>query len=432
MTPINDLNFDNEIQSLINKELLRQRESLDLIASENFVSINVLRATGSCLTNKYSEGYPFKRYYGGNKYIDQIETLAINRAKELFGAEHANVQPHSGSQANMAVYFTLLKPGDKVLAMSLNQGGHLTHGSSVNFSGNLYNFVSYGVSSETQFIDMDEVQRIALKENPKLIICGATAYSREINFKRFREIADSVGAYLMADISHIVGLIAAKKHMSPFPYCDVVTSTTHKTLRGPRGAIILSKYDLPLYRVNNPTTKKTLSKAIDSAVFPGMQGGPLDHVIAAKAIALKEAMQPAYVEYIDQVLRNSRALVLGLIDNGFNIVSGGTDNHLILVDLTNKGVSGKLAEIALDKAGITCNKNTIPFDPRSPFDPSGIRLGTAALTTRGFKEIDMFEVASLISKAIDGMNNEYVLRDVKNKVINLTNKYPLYADFNLV
>lgn len=431
MSYFDSLKQDSEVYDIVKKELDRQRNSLELIASENFVSPNVLKAVGTWLTNKYSEGYPGKRYYGGNEHIDEIENLAINRAKKLFGAEHANVQPHSGSSANMAAYFAMLNPGDKVMAMSLDQGGHLTHGSKVNFSGQLYNFVPYGVSKDTHLIDMDQVQKIALLENPKLIVCGYTAYSRDIDFAAFKEIADSVGAYLMADISHFAGIVAAKKHMSPFPYCDVVTSTTHKTLRGPRSAMILSKYDVDLFHKNNSNSTKTFSKAIDSSIFPGMQGGPLDHVIAGKAVAFKEASSPLFVSYIDQVIKNSKELALGLIDHGFNLVSGGTDNHLILVDLTNKKITGKQAEIALDKAGITCNKNTVPFDKRSPFDPSGIRLGTAALTTRGFLEEDMLEVASLISKVIKNSSNDFVLRDVKKKVIDLSSKYPLYNEVTL-
>jgi len=427
-------NADPEVAEAVKLELKRQRESVELIASENFVSVPVLQAMGTWLTNKYSEGYPHKRYYGGNEFVDITEDLAIERAKKLFDAEHANVQPHAGSQANMEVYFALLNLKDKILGMSLDHGGHLTHGSKVNFSGKFYNFLSYGVEKETGMLNMDEVRKIALKEKPKLILAGYSAYSRNLNFKEFREIADEIDAYLMADVAHFAGIIAARKHQMPFPHCDVVTTTTHKTLRGPRGAMILSqkkdrfheKYH-PNQKLKNGTPKR-LSRLIDSAVFPGMQGGPLDHVIAAKAVAFGEALKPEFAAYIDQVLKNAKALAQGLMDHGFNIISNGTDNHLMLVDLTNKNVSGKQAETALDKAGITCNKNMVPFDQRSPFDPSGIRLGTPALTTRGFKESDMKEVAVAINKVITNINSEEIIKKTKEEIKELCSRHPLYPE----
>ena len=363
MTQINHVQKqDPEVASAIIGELKRQRESVELIASENFVSPAVMQAQGTWLTNKYSEGYPNKRYYGGNEEIDKTEILAIERAKKLFGAEHANVQPHSGSQANAEAYFAILELKDKILGMNLAHGGHLTHGNPVNFSGKFYNFSAYGVEKETGLINMDEVRKAALAVNPKLILAGFSAYPRSLDFKEFREIADEVGAYLMADIAHIAGIVAAKKHMMPFPHCDIVTTTTHKTLRGPRGALILSKIDDRLKDKYHPDSKKNLAQAIDSAVFPGMQGGPLDHVIAAKAVAFGEALQPDFEKYIEQVLKNAKAMASRLMDHGFKLISDGTDNHLMLVDLTNKNVSGKIAEHALDMAGITCNKNMIPYE----------------------------------------------------------------------
>ncbi|MFH1770156.1 MAG: serine hydroxymethyltransferase [archaeon] len=417
---------DSLIADAVKKELKRQRETVELIASENFVSIPVMQAMGSWLTNKYSEGYPHRRYYGGNEFIDVSEDLAIERAKKLFGAEHANVQPHSGSQANMEAFFALLELKDKVLGMGLDQGGHLTHGSPVNFSGKFYRFSHYTVDKKTNLLDMDQVRKVALKNKPKMILAGYSAYPRNIDFKAFREIADEVDAYLLADVAHFAGMIAARKHMMPFPHCDVVTSTTHKTLRGPRGAIILSKEDDRLKKLYHPDSKKNLAKMIDSAVFPGMQGGPLEHVIAAKAVAFGEALKPEFKTYIGQVLKNAKALAEGLMDNGFNLITGGTDNHLILVDLTNKNITGKDAETALDNAGITCNKNMIPFDIRSPFNPSGIRLGTPALTTRGFKENDMKEIANMINKVISHINDTSVLVSVKKDVKELCTKHPLY------
>ena len=432
MINLNELEkSDHLIAETIKLELKRQRNSVELIASENFVSVPVLEAMGTWLTNKYSEGYPHKRYYGGNKFIDISEDLAIERAKLLFDAEHANVQPHAGSQANMEVYFALLNLKDKILGMDLSHGGHLTHGSPVNFSGKFYNFVSYGISRETERIDMDEVRKIALKEKPKMILAGYSAYPRNLDFKEFREIADEVGAYLMADVAHFAGIIAARKHMMPFPHCDVVTTTTHKTLRGPRGAIILSMNEDRLKQKYHPDSKKNLAKMIDSAVFPGMQGGPLDHVIAAKAVAFGEALKPEFKTYIEQVLKNAKALANGLMDNSFKLISNGTDNHLMLIDLTNKNVTGKQAETALDEAGITCNKNMIPFDTRSPFDPSGIRIGTPAITTRGFKEDDMKIIADSMNKVIENINNKEVTERIKQDILELCKKYPLYPEIEL-
>jgi len=427
MINLNELEkSDPRIAEAVKKELKRQRESVELIASENFVSIPVLEAMGTWLTNKYSEGYPHKRYYGGNQFIDMSEDLAIERAKLLFDAEHANVQPHAGSQANMEVYFALLNLKDKILGMKLDHGGHLTHGSPVNFSGKFYNFTSYGISKETERLDMDEVRKIALKEKPKMILAGYSAYPRNLDFREFREIADEVNAYLMADVAHFAGIIAARKHMMPFPYCDVVTTTTHKTLRGPRGAIILSMNEDRLKQKYHPDSKKNLAKMIDSAVFPGMQGGPLDHMIAAKAVAFGEALKPEFRDYIEQVLKNAKALANRLMDNGFKLISDGTDNHLMLIDLTNKGVAGKQAETALDEAGITCNKNMVPFDTRSPFDPSGIRIGTPAITTRGFKEDDMKVIADLMNKVIENINKKNVRENVRQDILELCEKYPLY------
>ena len=432
MINLNELEkSDHLIAEAVKKELKRQRESVELIASENFVSIPVLEAMGTWLTNKYSEGYPHKRYYGGNKFIDMSEDLAIERAKLLFDAEHANVQPHAGSQANMEVYFALLNLKDKILGMGLSHGGHLTHGSPVNFSGKFYNFVSYGISRETERIDMDDVRKIALKEKPKMILAGYSAYPRNLDFKEFREIADEVGAYLMADVAHFAGIIAARKHMMPFPYCDVVTTTTHKTLRGPRGAIILSMNEDRLKQKYHPDSKKNLAKMIDSAVFPGMQGGPLDHMIAAKAVAFGEALKPEFKDYIEKVLKNAKALANGLMDNGFKLISNGTDNHLMLIDLTNKNVTGKQAETALDEAGITCNKNMVPFDTRNPFDPSGIRIGTPAITTRGFKEDDMKIIADSMNKIIENINNKEVTERIKQDILELCKKYPLYPEIEL-
>ncbi|MDD6770962.1 serine hydroxymethyltransferase [Inconstantimicrobium porci] len=401
---------DKEIADLIDEEKKRQQNGIELIASENFTSEAVMEAMGSYLTNKYAEGYPGKRYYGGCYVVDKVEKLAIERAKKLFGAEHANVQPHSGAQANMSVYFAVLQPGDTVMGMNLSHGGHLTHGAPVNFSGKTYNFVSYGVNHETETIDYDEVRKTALEVKPKLIVAGASAYSRIIDFKRFREIADEVGAYLMVDMAHIAGLVAAGLHPSPVPYCDFVTTTTHKTLRGPRGGMILCK--------------EKYAKAIDKAVFPGIQGGPLEHVIAGKAVCLKEALDSDFKVYINQVVKNAAALADALKSYGFKLVSGGTDNHLILVDLNNKNITGKEAESLLDSVGITVNKNTVPNETRSPFVTSGVRIGTPAVTTRGFKEDDMKEIASIINDTIEHRNED--LSAVKERVKVLCRNHPLY------
>ena len=403
---------DKDIYNLIEKELKRQQDGIELIASENIVSEAVMEAMGSYLTNKYAEGYPGKRYYGGCHVVDEIEQIAIDRAKELFGAEYANVQPHSGSQANMAVYFSVLEPGDTVLGMDLSHGGHLTHGSPVNFSGRLFNFVSYGVDKETEMIDYENVRKIALENKPKLIVAGASAYSRIIDFAKLREIADEVGALLMVDMAHIAGLVAAGVHPSPVPYCDFVTSTTHKTLRGPRGGLILCK--------------EKYGKLIDKNIFPGMQGGPLMHVIAAKAVCFKEALDPSFKEYGAQVVKNCKRLAEELIKRDFKIVSGGTDNHVFLVDLHNKEVTGKETENLLDRVGITLNKNTVPNETRSPFVTSGVRIGTAAVTTRGFKEEDMVVIAEIIDEAIKNRENEEALEGLKKKVKALCDKYPLY------
>lgn len=408
---VNLKNEDKEICELMEKELKRQREGIELIASENFASEAVMEAMGSHLTNKYAEGYPSKRYYGGCEIVDEVEEIARNRAKDLFGAEHVNVQPHSGSQANMAVYFTILEPGDTVLGMDLSHGGHLTHGSPVNFSGKLFNFVSYGVDSETETINYENVRELALKHKPKLIVAGASAYSRIIDFEKFKEICDEVGAYFMVDMAHIAGLVAAGEHPSPVPYADFVTSTTHKTLRGPRGGLILCK--------------EKYAKALDKNIFPGMQGGPLMHIIAAKAVCFKEALEPAFKTYMKNVVLNCKVLGDELVKYGFKLVSNGTDNHLILVDLTNKDITGKEAENLLDSIGITVNKNTVPNEKRSPFVTSGIRIGTAAVTTRGFDVDAMKEIASIINDAIENRNSNLELLSERVKL--LCAKYPLYS-----
>jgi len=403
---------DPEIFDIIKREEARQKEGIELIASENYVSRAVLEAMGSVLTNKYSEGYPGKRYYGGNEIIDQAENLAIERAKELFGAEHVNVQPLSGSPANLAVYMALLDPGDKVLGFSLDQGGHLSHGHPLNFSGKLYSIIPYFVKKETEIIDMDEVEEIAMREHPKMILAGFSAYSRSFDWKRFREIADKTGAFLFADIAHIAGLIAGKQLENPVPLCDVVSTTTHKTLRGPRGAMIMCK--------------EKFAAAIDKSVFPGVQGGPHEHIIAAKAIAYGEAMKPEFQEYSKQVIVNARALADALQKKGYRIISGGTDNHLMLVDVFgSKGITGKEAEKALERVGISINKNMIPFDPRKPMDPSGVRLGTPALTTRGCKERDMQTVADLFDEALANRVDEARLVKVKEKVKEFSLKFPV-------
>jgi len=394
--------IDPEIFEAIKNEENRQKYTIELIASENFVSPEVLEAQGSVLTNKYAEGYPGKKYYGGCKYIDVIENLAIERAKKIFKAEHANVQPHSGSQANMAVYFSVLEVGDTILAMNLSHGGHLTHGSPVNFSGRFFNIIPYGVEEDTGRIDYNNLRELAVKNKPKLIIAGASAYPREIDFSAFKSIADEVGAYLMADIAHIAGLIIAGLHQSAVPYCHFVTTTTHKTLRGPRGGLILCQEEY--------------GRAIDKTIFPGIQGGPLMHVIAAKAVCFKQAMTPEFINYQKQIVINAKALANRLMELGYYLVSGGTDNHLMLVDLRNKGITGKQAEKALEEAGITVNKNTIPFDPQKPMVTSGIRIGTPAVTTRGMKEEDMEVIAEMINRVLNDTENQKIKDEVKKEV----------------
>ena len=406
---------DPEIQKAIDQELSRQREKLEMIASENIVSTAVMQAQGSVLTNKYAEGYPGKRYYGGCEYVDVVEQLAIDRAKNLFGAEYANVQPHSGAQANTAVYFALLQPGDTILGMNLTDGGHLTHGSPVNISGKYFKIIPYGVDKETERIDYDELERLAKEHQPKLIVGGASAYSRVIDFERMAQIAKSVGAYLMIDMAHIAGLVAAGLHPSPVPYADVVTTTTHKTLRGPRGGLILCR-------------DAEFGKQFNKAIFPGIQGGPLMHVIAAKAVAFKEALSDEFKVYQQQVLDNAKALADELVKKGFRIVSGGTDNHLMLVDLRSKNITGKEAQFLLDEIGITANRNTIPFEPLSPFVTSGIRLGTPALTTRGLKEEDIREVADIIADVIENREDSAVIETTKAKVQAICKKFPLYEE----
>ena len=404
---------DPKVQEMIELELGRQRNKLEMIASENFVSQAVMEAQGSVLTNKYAEGYPYKRYYGGCEYVDMVEELAIERAKQLFGAEHVNVQPHSGSQANFGVYFALLEPGDTIMGMNLSHGGHLTHGSPVNVSGKYFNIIPYGVDAETGRIDYDEMRKIAQEHKPKMIIGGGSAYSRQIDFKTMADIAHEVGAIFMVDMAHFAGLVAAGLHPNPVEYADIVTTTTHKTLRGPRGGMIMCKEEY--------------AKAIDKSIFPGIQGGPLMHVIAAKAVALGEALQPEFKEYAKQVIVNAQTLAETLQQEGFTIVSGGTDTHVLLVDLRTVGLTGKVAEHVLDEVGITCNKNTIPFDPESPFVTSGIRLGTPALTTRGLHAEDMKEIASIISLVLKQPEDAAVLAEAKQRVAALCEKYPMYA-----
>ncbi len=405
--------FDPEIFQIITQETERQEYNLEFIASENFVSEAVLEAQGSVLTNKYAEGYPRKRYYGGCEFVDLAEQLAIDRAKEIFGAEHANVQPHSGSQANMAVYMAVCQPGDTVLGMNLAHGGHLTHGSPVNFSGKLYNIIPYGLDAETGTIDYDEVESLAKQHQPKLIVVGASAYPREIDFVAFRRIADAVGAVVMVDMAHIAGLVAAGVHSNPVPYAEFVTTTTHKTLRGPRGGMILCTEEW--------------AKKLNSNIFPGIQGGPLMHAIAAKAVAFKEVLQPEFRVYAEQVVKNAQALAGGLVDKGYKLVSGGTDNHLMLVDFTGTEITGKVAERALEDAGITVNKNAVPFDTRSPFVTSGIRIGTPATTTRGLKEAEMLQVAEWIDRALQNIENEAELSRIRAEVKSLCLRFPLYA-----
>ena len=404
---------DPKVQEMIELELGRQRNKLEMIASENFVSQAVMEAQGSVLTNKYAEGYPHKRYYGGCEYVDMVEELAIERAKQLFGAEHVNVQPHSGSQANFGVYFALLEPGDTIMGMNLSHGGHLTHGSPVNVSGKYFNIIPYGVDAETGRIDYEEMRKIAQEHKPKMIIGGGSAYSRQIDFKTMADIAHEVGAIFMVDMAHFAGLVAAGLHPNPVEYADIVTTTTHKTLRGPRGGMIMCKEEY--------------AKAIDKSIFPGIQGGPLMHVIAAKAGAFGEALQPEFKEYAKQIIVNAQTLADALQEEGFTIVSGGTDTHVLLVDLRTVGLTGKVAEHVLDEVGITCNKNTIPFDPESPFVTSGIRLGTPALTTRGLHAEDMKEIASIISLVLKQPEDTAVLAEAKQRVATLCEKYPMYA-----
>ncbi|WP_042463569.1 serine hydroxymethyltransferase [Neobacillus dielmonensis] len=406
---------DEQVFQAIQKELGRQRAKIELIASENFVSEAVMEAQGSVLTNKYAEGYPGRRYYGGCEYVDVVEDLARDRAKQIFGAEHVNVQPHSGAQANMAVYFTILEQGDTVLGMNLSHGGHLTHGSPVNFSGVQYNFVEYGVDKETHRIDYEDVRAKALEHKPKLIVAGASAYPREIDFAKFREIADEVGAYLMVDMAHIAGLVAAGLHQSPVPYADFVTTTTHKTLRGPRGGMILCKEEF--------------AKKLDKSIFPGIQGGPLMHVIAAKAVAFGEALTDEFKDYAGKIIANAKRLAESLQKEGIQLVSGGTDNHLLLIDLQSLGLTGKVAEKVLDDIGITVNKNTIPYDPQSPFITSGIRIGTAAVTTRGFGLEEMDEIASIISFTLKNHEDETALDQARARVDALTGKFKLYPEY---
>lgn len=418
---------DTAISSLISKERIRQTEGAELIASENYASENVMEAQGSILTNKYAEGLPRRRYYGGCEFVDEIEQLAIDRVCELFGAVWANVQPHSGASANAAVMLACLSPGDKILGFDLSHGGHLTHGSPVNFSGKLYNPVFYGVEEETGRVDMDKVEEVAKRENPKMIICGASAYARDWDYPRFREIADSVGAILLADVSHPAGLIAAKLLTDPMPYCHVVTTTTHKTLRGPRGGVIMmgQDYPNPWGRKNPKGIVRPMSAILDSGVFPGMQGGPLEHVIAAKAVAFGEALTPEFRVYCTQVMKNAQAMASAFVARGYNLISGGTDNHLMLIDLRNKNITGKAAEIALGKADITVNKNMVPFDTRSPFVTSGMRVGTPAVTTRGLVESDMEDLVAWMDEAIRNCEDDSVLEKIGQEVKAKMSTYPL-------
>jgi glycine hydroxymethyltransferase len=405
---------DREIYDIICGETKRQAFGLELIASENFVSEAVMEAMGSVMTNKYSEGYPGKRYYGGCEFMDKAENLARDRAKALFGCEHVNVQPHSGSQANMAVYFSVLKPGDTIMGLNLSHGGHLTHGHPINFSGKFFHVVPYGVSQKTEVIDYEELRQLAHEVKPKMIVAGASAYPRELDFKKFREAADEVGAYLMVDIAHIAGLIVAGLHQSPIPYADFVTTTTHKTLRGPRGGMIMCR--------------EKYAKDLDREVMPGIQGGPLMHVIAAKAVAFKEALEPSFKEYQVQIVKNAKALAGEMMKLGYHVVSGGTDTHLMLISLVEKNLTGKKVEEELEKAGITVNKNTIPFDPQKPFITSGIRMGTPALTTRGMKEAEMKKIAGLIDQVISNLNDKKVYARVREEVLSLCQSFPLYQE----
>ena len=426
-----NLKNDPEIFDVLLNEVKRQQDKLELIASENFVSPAVLEAAGSVLTNKYAEGYPGKRYYGGCEYVDMAENLARERLKKLYGAEYVNVQPHSGSQANMAVFMTLLKPGDKFMGLSLAHGGHLTHGSPVNFSGQLYQAISYTLNKETRLLDYDLIADMAKKEKPKLIVTGASAYSRDWDYKKFREIADSIGAFLVCDMAHPSGLIAKGLLQNPLPYCDVVTSTTHKTLRGPRGGIILMGKDKEnTFGIRTPKGDrlKLMSELLDSMVMPGIQGGPLMHIIMAKAVAFGEALEDSFKLYAQQVISNANTLSTKLMEFGFDVISGGTDNHLMLIDLTNKNITGKQAEISLELAGMTVNKNMVPFDQRSPFVTSGIRVGTPALTSRGMKEKEMIRIAEFINEAVNKYSDENTLKEIKNSIKDFAAKFPLYSE----
>ncbi len=435
MPLMNDLKKnDPSVAKVIENEKKRTQQGVELIPSENFVSKAVLQAMATVLNNKYAEGYPKKRYYGGNKFIDAVEELAIERAKKLFGAEHVNVQPYSGSPANQAVYLALLNIGDKFMGLDLSCGGHLTHGSHVNFSGKLYNCIPYFVDKKTNLLDIDAIRKQAIKEKPKMIISSLTAYPRKLPFREFQDICEEIDAYHLADIAHIAGLIVGKVHKSPFPFTDVVTTTTHKTLRGPRGAIIMCKKEDRLHNKYHKNSKKNLAQLIDSAVFPGLQGGPHEHIIAAKAVAFKEAMQPDFKKYAKQIVKNAKVLAEELMSLGIKLVTDGTDNHLMLIDLTKKNLTGKGKEIqnALEEAGIYTNKNTIPFDPSTPFNPSGIRLGTPAVTTRGFKESEMKEIAKGIAKVIDNYQNKKILRKVKKDILELCKKFPLYSNLDIL
>ena len=424
---------DSVVFNLIEKELNRQQTGIELIASENFASPQVMEATGSCLTNKYAEGYPGKRYYGGCEFVDQVEQLAISRLCQLFGAEFANVQPHSGAQANAAVFLAVLQPGDRILGFDLSHGGHLSHGSPVNYSGKVYEPHFYGVEKDTGIIDMDKVEAKALEIQPRLIICGASAYSRDWDYQRFRAIADKVGALLLADIAHPAGLIAAGLLNSPMEHCHIVTSTTHKTLRGPRGGIIMMGHDFdnPWGRATKKGSPIKMSSVLNSGVFPGMQGGPLEHVIAAKAVAFGEALQPSFKAYAQQVVKNAQAMAAAFVEKGYQLISGGTDNHLMLIDLRSKDVTGKVAEKALEKADITVNKNMVPFDTQTPFVTSGIRVGSAAITTRGLKEGDCRQVVNWIDAVISSPDNEKLIADTRNQVNEFMESFPLYEEINM-
>ena len=425
---------DPKVADAINREIKRQEEGIELIPSENYTSRAVLQAVGSVFTNKYSEGYPAKRYYGGNEIVDEIESLAIERAKELFGCEHVNVQPYSGSPANQAVYFALLNLKDKFLGFNLTSGGHLTHGSHVNFSGKNYTCVSYDVDPKTEMLDMDVVRKLAIKEQPKMIVSGLTAYPRKIDFKAFQEIAEEVNAYHMADIAHIAGLVAGEVHQSPIPYADVVTTTTHKSLRGPRGAMIMCKTVDRLHDLYHSNSKKNLAQLIDSAVFPGLQGGPHDHVNAAKAVCFGEALKPEFKVYAQQIVNNAKALAEELMALGIKLVSNGTDNHLILIDMRPEGLTGKgkLIQNALDRAGLTVNKNTVPYEPSTPFNPSGIRLGTPAITSRGMKESEMKVIASGLARVIKSKGDLKVSAQVKAEILELTREFPVYPGLTIL